>query len=157
MKNLASILILVLAITFTTQAQKERKQKKPKFTVEQQATLAIKKMTLALGLSEKQQNQIKPLLMAQITDKKANMQKRKAARKSGIQPTAEEIYALKNKQLDKQIVMNNKMKDILNKDQFEKFQKMQHKRKMAAKKKMKNKKEMMLRKRKNRKNIEEGK
>lgn len=157
MKNLASILILVLAITFTTQAQKERKQKKPKFTIEQQATLAIKKMTLALDLSKKQQNQIKPLLMAQITDKKANMQKRKEARKSEEKPTAEEIYALKNKQLDKQIVMNNKMKNILNKDQFEKFQRMQHQRKMAAKKKMKNKKEMMFKKRKNRKNIEEGK
>ena len=52
MKKTASILILVFAFAFTTQAQ--RKGQGPKFTTEQHAALAVKKITLALDLSEKQ-------------------------------------------------------------------------------------------------------
>ena len=156
MKNLVSILVLVFAVTFTAKAQKKGKHKKPEFSIEQKADLAVKKMTLALDLSEKQQNQIKPLIMAQITGRKAAMEKRKEARKNAQKPTADEIYAMKNKQLDKQIMMKNKMRDILNKDQFIKFEKMQARRKMAG---MKKKKEMMAKnkKMKKRKKIEEGK
>lgn len=156
MKNLATILAFVFAFTFTAQAQKKRTHKKPNLTAEQHATLAIKKMTLALDLSDKQQQQIKPILMAQIAEKKAVMEKRKEARKNKQKPTADEIYAMKNKQLDNQIKMKNKMKNILNKEQFEKFEKMAKRRKMMA---MKKKKEMMKKKKgkKKRKEIKEGK
>lgn len=159
MKNLATILAFVFAFTFTTQAQKKRKQKMPKLTVEQHTNLAIKKMTLALDLSEKQQNQIKPILMAQMTAKKAAMEKRKEARKNKQKPTADQMYAMRSKRLDNQIMMKKKMQDILNKDQFEKFEKMQKRRKMMAMKKMKQKKEMMAKKRKmkKRRNTEDGK
>ena len=77
MKKIASTLILVFAFTLTTEAQKKRKEQKPKLTVEQQSSLAVKRITLSLDLSEKQQNQIKPLISAQIASKKAEMQKRK--------------------------------------------------------------------------------
>ena len=160
MKNLATILAFVFAFTFTTQAQKKRNKNMPKLTVEQHTNLAIKKMTLALDLSDKQQNQIKPILMAQITAKKAAMEKRKEARKNKQKPTADEIYAMKSKQLDNRIMIKNKMQNILNKEQFEKFQKMQKRRKMMAMKKMKAKKGKMMKKGKNkkkRKNTEDGK
>ncbi len=150
MKNLATILAFVFAFTFTTQAQKKRTKKMPKLTVEQHANLAIKKMTLALDLSEKQQKQLKPILMAQITAKKAAMEKRKEARKNKQKPTADEIYAMKSKQLDHQIMMKNKMKNILNKEQFEKFEKMQERRKMKGMK-------MMKKKKRNRKNSDNRK
>ena len=71
MKKIISILVLVFAVTFTTQAQKkrgERGQKESKLTIEQHTTLAVKKMTLALDLSDKQQKQIKPLLMAKMAE-----------------------------------------------------------------------------------------
>ena len=64
MKKIISILVLVFAVTFTTQAQKkrgERGENGSKLTIEQHTTLAVKKMTLALDLSDKQQKQIKPL------------------------------------------------------------------------------------------------
>lgn len=159
MKNLATILVFVFAVTFTSQAQKNRKQKRPNLTTEQHTNLAIKKMTLALDLSEKQQKQIKPILMAQITERKAAMEKRKEARKNKQKPTADEIYTMQNKQLDNRIMIKNKMKDILNKEQFEKFEKMQKRRKMMAMKKMKQRKEMMSKKRKmkKRRKIEDGK
>lgn len=155
MKNLAALLVFVFAFTLTSQAQQKRKQKKPNLTIEQKANLAIKKMTLALDLSNKQQSQIKPLLMAKMKDRQEHMKKRKEARKNKKRPTADEIYAMKSEQLDKQIMMKNKMKDILNKDQFEKFEKMQQRRKMMA---MKKKKEMMSKKRKTKKrrNTEDG-
>jgi len=73
MKKIASILILVFAFTLTTQAQ--RTGERQKFTAEQHAALAVKKMTLILDLSEKQQNQIRPLIGAQAANKKAAMLK----------------------------------------------------------------------------------
>ena len=139
MKKLASILVLVFVFTITTQAQKKRKQQKPNFTIEQQTDLALKKMTLALDLSKNQQNKIKPLLAAKISDRKAAMEKRKEARKEKKRPTSDEILAIKSKMLDNKIAMKNSMKEILNKEQFEKFEKIQKKRDMKGKKKMKQK------------------
>ncbi|MCG1036229.1 hypothetical protein [Polaribacter sargassicola] len=133
MKKIVSILVLVMAVTFTTQAQRKGGQKGPKFTPEQQATLAVKKMALALDLTDKQQNQIKPILTAQIEERKAEMEKRKANKDEPRQkPTADELFAMQNKRLDNQIMMKNKMKNILNEEQFEKFEKMQKGRKMMA-------------------------
>ena len=147
MKNLVSILVLVFAITFTTQAQKKRGNKHPKLTAEQHATLAIKKMTLALDLSDKQQKQIKPLIIAKMAEKKAAMEKRKTAKQKKEKPSADEIFAMKNKMLDNQILMKRKMKDILSKDQFEKFEKMKRgKNKMMKSKMMKMKKAKAMKK-----------
>jgi protein CpxP len=148
MKKIASILILVFAFTVTTQAQKKRGDrenrgdKNPKLTVEQFSNLAVKKMTLALDLTDKQQGQIKPLISAQVAAKKAAMQSRKESKDANKKPSADEIYAMKSKQLDNQIAFKNKMKEILNKDQFEKFEKMKKGRKGKkgkGKKMMKNK------------------
>lgn len=137
MKKLASILVLVLAVTFSTQAQKKRDHKRPEFTIEQQADLSVKKMTLALDLSNKQQNQIKPLIIAKMTERKAFVTKRKEAKKEDKKPTSDQMYAIKSKMLDNQIAMKNSMKEILNKEQFDKFEKMHKKRMMKGKKMMK--------------------
>ena len=136
MKNLATILAFVFAFTYTTQAQKQKKRshKRPQLTIKQHTNLAIKKMTLDLDLSENQQNKIKPLIAAKMTERKAFMEKRKEARKERKKPTADEVYTLKSKMLDNQIAMRNSMKEILNKEQFEKFEKMQKVRKMRTKK-----------------------
>ncbi|SDR67823.1 hypothetical protein SAMN05216503_0330 [Polaribacter sp. KT25b] len=141
MKKIASILILVFAFTVSTQAQKKEKRNErgPKLTVEQYTDLAVKKMTLALDLTDKQQGQIKPIISAQAAAKKAEMQSRKENRDANKKPSADEIYEMKSKQLDNQIAFKNKMKDILNKEQFEKFEKMAKKRKGKGKKMMKNK------------------
>jgi hypothetical protein len=135
MKKLASILVLVFAFSITTQAQKKRTDKRVKLSVEQQTNLAVKKMTLDLDLSEKQQNDIRPLISKQIAERKNVMEKRKAAKKENKKPTADEIYAMKSKMLDNKIAMKNKMKNLLTKEQFAKFEKM-HKGKKMKKKKM---------------------
>ena len=145
MKQFASILVLVFAFTLSAQAQKKRNDKRPELTIEQQTNLAIKQMTLTLDLSEKQQNQITPIMTAQAASKKTAMEKRREMRKNKTKPTADEIYEMKSKFLDNQIAFKNSMKEILNEEQFEKFQKMA-KRKMKKGKDMKQK--AMMKKRK---------
>lgn len=146
MKKLASILVFVLGFTVSTQAQRGKTDKRARLTTEQQTELTVKKMTLALDLSRKQQNQIKPLISNQIAERKAEMEKRKEARKDKKRPTSDEVFEMQNKRLDAQIAMRNSMKDILNDEQFKKFEKMHKKRamkgkKMAKRKGMKNRKE----------------
>ena len=95
-------------------------------------------MTLSLDLSKKQQDQIKPLIRAQIASKKEIMLNRKEIRTEKKRPSRDEIYAMKSKQLDNQITFKNNLKDILNKEQFEKFRKMKKEKgmKIIKKKKM---------------------
>ncbi|ARV07345.1 hypothetical protein BTO04_11885 [Polaribacter sp. SA4-10] len=136
MKKLVSIIVLVFAFTLTTQAQKRGDRKGPKLSTEQQVDLAVKQMTLKLDLTAKQQNQIKPILSTQMAEKKAERDARMANREERKRPTSDEVYAMKSKQLDNKIKMKAEMKEILNKEQFEKFDKMQKGRKMMAHKKM---------------------
>ena len=125
MKKIASILVVAIAFTFTTQAQKgPKKMKESDFSVEQQTTLAVKKLTLALDLSDAQQRQIKPVIAEKIADKKANFQNRKEGKKDRKKLSADERYAKQNQRLDKEIAMQNKMKRILNDEQYSIFKKM---------------------------------
>jgi len=137
MKKVITLFVLVFAFTFSTQGQNKKAKRASKLTIEQQTTLAVKKMTLALDLSEKQQNDIKPILMAKITERKMAIKKRKAAKKAKERPSANEIYEMKMKQLDGLILIKSKMKNILDEKQYERFEEMQKRRmKMALKKKM---------------------
>jgi hypothetical protein len=143
MKKIASILILVFAFTLTTQAQKRGKRmQKEQMTVAQQTTLAVKKMTLALELSDAQQRKITPLISAQITDRRAQFEKMKKFKEEKKMPSAEERYKNQNSRLDKQIAFQTEMKSILNKEQYEKFQKMAKARKRGAREKMQKRRKM---------------
>ena len=133
MKKVTSILILVFAVSFTMQAQKKREKKGPKMSTEQQAVLKVKKMTLALDLNTQQQREITPLISQQIEAKKNTFKVRESQKK----PTGDEVFAMQNKRLDAQIMMKNKMKKILNKEQFEKFEKMAKKKRHKVVKKRK--------------------
>lgn len=146
MKKLAHVLLIVFAFTLSIQAQEHRKEKKPQLTVEQQTDLSLKRMTLALDLTEKQQTQIKPLLKAQAEKKMAMMKQHKEMRKNNTKPSADEIYKMQADRLDNQIAMKKKMKTILNETQFEKFEKMAKARQMKGKKMMKKKATMKKRK-----------
>jgi protein CpxP len=123
MKNIASILVLIFVFTFTIQAQKKRGYKQ-QLTINQQTSLKVKQMTLVLDLSDKQQQQVTPLLRAAIAFRQAAMKKRKEARKQKKRPSSDEIYAIKSQVLDNKISMKRNMKNILNATQFETFKKM---------------------------------
>ena len=138
MKKVVSILVLVLAFSFTTQAQRKHKKGNfEKLTSEQKATLGVKKMALALDLSDAQQRQVKPLLKQQMEERKAAHAKMKAAKEAGKKPTADQRFKMQNTRLDKQLAFQNRMKKILNDEQFEKFKKMKRHMKGKMKKQMK--------------------
>ena len=121
MKNITSILLLVLIFNFTAQAQKKRGYKQ-QLTINQQTSLKVKQMTLSLDLSDKQKQQVTPLLRAAIAFRQAAMEKRKKEKKKRL--TSDEVYVIKSQLLDNQIALKRGMKDILNTTQFEAFKKM---------------------------------
>ena len=122
MKKTASILVLVFVFTVTAKAQKkDRRTQREKLTVDQQAILAVKKMTLTLELTKAQQQEIQPILARQISSKRAEFEKVKAMRESKRELTADERFAFQNQRLDQQIVYQKEMKSILNDKQYEKF------------------------------------
>lgn len=124
MKKTASILALVFVFTVTAKAQKkDRRTQREKLTVDQQAILAVKKMTLTLELTKAQQQEIQPILARQISSKRAEFEKVKTMRESKRELTADERFAYQNQRLDQQIAYQKEMKSILNDKQYEKFRK----------------------------------
>ncbi len=115
--------LLTICVVFSISAQANRKQhSKPEFTVEQQTILFLKKMTLSLDLSEKQQGKMKPLLAEIVTKKNEMMELRKANNGQRPELSSEEAFAKLNEKLDSQIAFQNKVKSVLDEDQFEKYQ-----------------------------------
>lgn len=129
MKKLIPILLLVFAFTLNTQSQrKERKVSVDKM---------LKKMTKDLNLTEAQQSKIKPLLEAQIADRKALNKKRKAIKEAGEKPSREERMKMRKERMKSETAMNTKMATILDKDQLVKFKELAKKRKQKTKDRMK--------------------
>jgi len=124
MKKIITVLVLTIAFSFSTQAQK----KGGKNPVEKM----LKKMTTDLSLSDKQQKEIEPLLFAQIEDRKQMAENRKALKNSGSKPTKEARIKMREERKTKEAEMNEKMAQILDKEQFEKFRKMANERKENA-------------------------
>ena len=79
-------------------------------------------MTLSLDLSEKQQGKMKPLLAEIVTKKNEMMELRKANNGQRPELSSEEAFAKLNEKLDSQIAFQNKVKSVLDEDQFEKYQ-----------------------------------
>jgi len=93
-------------------------------TAEQLAVLKTKTMTLALDLSEKQQEAIFELNLANAEFRKKKMEERKANSERS-KPTPEERYTLENARLDRMIAQQQELKKILNDEQFDQWKKMQ--------------------------------
>ncbi|MGB5369552.1 MAG: hypothetical protein WBN18_03910 [Flavobacteriaceae bacterium] len=101
-------------------------------TPEQMATLQTKRMTLDLDLTQTQQQQIQALNLEQAKVRKSKMEAR-AAKKEGEaaeKPTSEAVYAMRNTELDREIAHKAAMKKVLSQEQYEKWEKMGHKKGM---------------------------
>lgn len=138
MKKVVAI-ALVFGFVLTSFAQK-KKRRSDDFSVEQKTELALKKMTLRLDLSERQQNKIRPLLAKQITKREEFRKNRKAKRKEAKKLSADERYEKQMAHLDKKIAFKSSMKEILNSKQYERFEKTNGRRAHKMKRKMKMKK-----------------
>jgi hypothetical protein len=131
MKKTVSIMLLVLSFTLTAQAQKKSGKLKVQET--------LKQMTTDLNLTEKQQNKLKPLLIDKMADKELLAKKKKALKASSGKPSKEESRKMKGEKAAKKATRNSKIANILNKEQFEKFEIMAKAKKENAKKKDKQK------------------
>lgn len=145
MKKLFLIALALVTLQVSAQNDKpdfrrgDRIQKADRFkdfTPEEMAELKTKRMTLQLDLTEVQQKQVKKLQLENAKERKVRMEARQARKQDGTGPqlTKEEKLSLENARLDRQIEMKKKMKQILNEDQFAKWEKIQ-----ALKKRHKNK------------------
>lgn len=148
MKKTLLIALAFFALTTQVEAQKQRKENRKEnaqrmdrfkdFTPEEIAQLRTKKMTLDLDLSEKQQSEVNQLFLTEAKDRKQMIEGREETEKS---LSKEERFNRQNERLDKLIAYKNEMKRILDKNQFEKWEKMLKARKQMVntKKQKKNK------------------
>ena len=134
MKKILIIAVALLALQVTAQEQqRERSNKQGKslkmmdLSAEDAAALQTKKMTLHLDLNKSQQAEIKKINLENATKRKAMMAERKARKESGeIQkPTQEQRLKMLNTKLDRKIAIKAKMKNILDKEQYAKWEKAQ--------------------------------
>lgn len=135
MKKILMAILVMATISVTAQDHnmKGKRGDLKDLSPEQVATLQTKKMTLALDLNESQQAKIKTILTEDATARKAKMEERKASKEDGKKVlTAEEKYARQNERLDHQIARKEEMRSILSADQFEKWEKMSHRKKMRG-------------------------
>ncbi|WP_372753585.1 hypothetical protein [Mariniflexile sp.] len=130
MKRLFIIALALVTIQGIAQERKERPnrenrtQRMSDLTPEEMATLQTKKMTLHLDLNESQQKQIHKLNLENATAKKEMMETFKAKKESNSKekPSKEERLKMMNAKLDHQIATKARMKSILSKEQFEKWE-----------------------------------
>ena len=154
MKHIVLIAVALLTLNVTAQRpdgehkkhdRKERRDKFKDFTAEEIATLQTKKMTLALDLSESQKNEIYKLNLETAKDRKEKIKAREAqkAKNKKTELSKDERYKLANERLDKQIAHKKALKNILSKEQFEKWEQTQQNRdkKKKAMKRRKHRKE----------------
>lgn len=106
--------------------EKGERENMKDLTLEQMATLQTKRMTLALDLTDSQQKQIQSINVEHAAHRMEKMNEMKERRESGERKnlSAEERYSMQLAMLDRQIAEKEQMKQILNKDQYAKWEKL---------------------------------
>jgi hypothetical protein len=129
MKKLIIAVVFVVSMTGVAKDRKDRPKRAEmeKFTLEQSNQLMLKKITLELELSVKQQGQMKSIIVGQTAKRESRMKERKANKDLNSQLSSDERVTRKSQMLDEHINMKAKMKNILPEDQFEKWNTMKSK------------------------------
>ncbi|MBF4983770.1 hypothetical protein FNJ87_05290 [Nonlabens mediterrranea] len=118
------IVLLALMVMTVGQAQDGRKEKRGErmkdVTPQEMATIQSKKLTLALDLSDQQEKDVYQVLFKQAEKRKAN----KIPREDREKLTDDQKKEARLKMLDEKIAVKRKMKNILNEEQYTKWEKM---------------------------------
>ncbi|MGB3607927.1 MAG: hypothetical protein WA775_07715 [Psychroserpens sp.] len=138
MKHLFLIALALVSLQATAQDNKKSDRKAKAETMrnmsaEDQAAIATKKLTLALDLNDDQQAKINTVMLEEATLRKQKRSEREDMKDAEKSEDAK-IQAMKER-LDREIMMNDKMKSILTAEQFEKWSSMKDKRKKRGKRK----------------------
>ena len=132
MKTVTLVLLMVIGITFNGFSQETNSKENQ--TLEQKNVLQLKKLTLVLNLSASQQKDLAPILAEQNKNRELKKLERQKSKDAKAKLTNDEKFNLKNKSLDEQIALKEKLSKILNDDQMKKWESMRQK-KMAKKQK----------------------
>ena len=144
MVRIVSLLGLFICFSLTTHAQKKQFFKnKKRLTTEQLTTLKVKKMTLELELSEIQQNKLTPVIKELISERSAQLDKKRESKNEVKNIDASNRYQMANKILDRKIMFQKEMRTILNEEQFKKFKTLEKKRNEKMKKRRHQKKKRL--------------
>ena len=126
MKKIIFTFAIIAGLAFTSNAQKKQSHhQKPEFTVEQQTTLAVKKLTIALDLTESQQEKMRPLLLVVTTNRQKMMDERKTNEGKAAEISNKKLYEKMIAKMDQQISYQTAVKKVLNKDQYADWKKIQ--------------------------------
>ena len=110
--------VLVYALSFAQPGEGKREKGNPEQNIEKR----LKEMTSDLNLSEKQQNQIRAILMEQAKKREAKRAEMKTKREKGVKPSDKEKAEMKKNMIDDQLEMKTRMKAILSVEQLKKLQ-----------------------------------
>jgi len=144
MARIVSLLALFICFSLTINAQKKQFFKnKKRLTTEQLTTLKVKKMTLELELSEIQQNKLTPVIKKLISERSAQLDKKRELKNDVKKINPNERYQMANKILDRKIMFQKEMRTILNEEQFKKFKTLEKKRNEKMKKRRHQKKKRL--------------
>ena len=144
MTRIVCLLALFICFSLTINAQKKQFFKNKKsLTNEQLTTLKVKKMTLELELSEIQQNKLTPVIKELISERSAQLDKKRELKNDVKKINPNERYQMANKILDRKIMFQKEMRTILNEEQFKKFKTLEKKRNEKMKKRRHQKKKRL--------------
>jgi protein CpxP len=144
MARIVSLLALFICFSLTINAQKKQFFKnKKRLTTEQLTTLKVKKMTLELELSEIQQNKLTPVIKELISERSAQLDKKRELKNDVKKINPNERYQMANKILDRKIMFQKEMRTILNEEQFKNFKTLEKKRNEKMKKRRHQKKKRL--------------
>jgi len=147
MARIVSLLALFICFSLNINAQKKQFFKnKKRLTTEQLTTLKVKKMTLELELSEIQQNKLTPVIKELISERSAQLDKKRELKNDVKKNNPNERYQMANKILDRKIMFQKEMRTILNEEQFKKFKRLEKKRNQKIKNKRHQKKKRLHKK-----------
>ena len=125
---ITAVLLIGLSAFAQEQAKNSGREKLEQMTPQQKNELRLKKLTLDLSLSASQQKEMGKII-AEMEAKREGFKKERLAKKeAGTNLTKDELFAMRTKRLDEKIAAKERVKKILDANQFEKWEKMQDKR-----------------------------
>ena len=120
MKKIIGILLVLFTVNSFAQ-QKGNNQRNATKTAAEIAEMQTKRLELRMNLTQEQRDAIYQMQMENAQEREQFREERMLARKNREQLTKEERLEVKNKQLDNQLRMQEKMKNILTDEQFKEW------------------------------------
>ena len=117
MKKLILVFVIMASLVSFAQEREGRGQ----FKSEQDVDVHLKRMSADLNLSDKQQSEVKLILMDQFNKKQKMREIMKKERESGAQISDEKKAEMKKNRIDEQMQMKAKLKKVLSEEQMKKL------------------------------------